>query len=51
MYQNIDGEIVMSIKEFEELVPTELETVEELIKLYGSETTLMEVLDFLKEKE
>ena len=51
MYQNDLGQIIMSVEEFKNIIPTELETVEGLIELYGAETTLMEVVDFLKEQE
>jgi len=51
MYQNDLNEIIMTVEEFHKLTVTERETVEELIEIYGGETSLATVLTYIKEKE
>ena len=41
----------MTTEEFHNLTLTERETVEELITVYGGETSLATVLTYIKEKE
>ena len=51
MRRNTEGNIVLTEQEFIDIVGNELDTVKNLIELYGAETSLMEVMDYLKEKE
>lgn len=42
--------VILTEQEFLDIIPEDMEVVSDLIGLYGGETTLMEVLDDLKEK-
>ena len=51
MYQNDLNQIIMTVDEFHDLQTNPSENIKELIELYGGETTLAEVLEYLVEQE
>ena len=51
MYQNDLNQIIMTVDEFHDLQTNPSENIKELIELYGGETTLDEVLEYLVEQE
>lgn len=51
MKKNNRGEVILTEKEFFNIIPNDSELILELIDLYGGEVTLGEVAEILREKE
>ena len=51
MKKNNRGEVILTEKEFFNIIPNDSELILELIDLYGGEVTLGEIAEILREKE